>query len=84
MASKKFIQALELLESEKGIQKEIVLDALKEALEKSYKKNYLGPESVVRVDINEKTGKIRLFEVKTVVENLRIMMNLLMMIIKLN
>ncbi len=70
MASKKFIQALELLESEKGIQKEIVLDALKEALEKSYKKNYLGPESVVRVDINEKTGKIRLFEVKTVVENL--------------
>lgn len=38
MASKKFIQALELLESEKGIQKEVVLEALKEALEKSYKK----------------------------------------------
>ena len=45
MASKKFIQALDLLESEKGIKKEIVLDALKEALEKSYKKNYGGPES---------------------------------------
>ena len=40
MASKKFIQALELLESEKGIEKEVVLEALKEALEKSYKKNY--------------------------------------------
>ena len=34
MASKKFIQALELLESEKGIEKEVVLEALKEALEK--------------------------------------------------
>lgn len=69
MASKKFIQALELLEAEKGIQKDIVLDALKEALEKSYKKNYAGPESIIRVDINEKTGKIRLYEIKTVVDD---------------
>lgn len=70
MASKKFIQALDLLETERGIKKEVVLDALKEALEKSYKKNYSGPDSVVRVEINEKTGKIRLFEIKTVVEEL--------------
>jgi len=69
MASKKFIQALELLESEKGIKKEIVLDALKEALEKSYKKNYGGSESVIRVDINENTGKIRLYEIKKVVDD---------------
>lgn len=69
MASKKFIQALELLESEKGIQKEIVLDALKEALEKSYKKNYGGPESIIRVEINENTGKIRLYEIKHVVDD---------------
>lgn len=69
MASKKFIQALELLESEKGIQKEVVLDALKEALEKSYKKNYAGPESIIRVEINEKNGKIRLYEIKHVVDD---------------
>lgn len=69
MASKKFIQALELLESEKGIQKEVVLDALKEALEKSYKKNYAGSESIIRVEINEKTGKIRLYEIKHVVDD---------------
>lgn len=69
MASKKFIQALDLLESEKGIQKEVVLDALKEALEKSYKKNYGGPESIIRVDINETTGKIRLYEIKHVVDD---------------
>ncbi len=69
MASKKFIQALELLEAEKGIQKEVVLDALKEALEKSYKKNYAGSESIIRVEINEKTGKIRLYEIKHVVDD---------------
>lgn len=69
MASKKFIQALDLLESEKGIKKEIVLDALKEALEKSYKKNYAGSESIIRVDINETTGKIRLYEIKHVVDD---------------
>ncbi|MEG0451622.1 MAG: transcription termination factor NusA [Coprobacillus sp.] len=69
MASKKFIQALELLESEKGIKKEVVLDALKEALEKSYKKNYAGTESIVKVDIHENSGKIRLFEIKHVVDD---------------
>ena len=69
MASKKFIQALELLEEEKGIKKEIVLEALKEALEKAYKKNYAGSESIIRVDINENSGKIRLFEIKHVVDD---------------
>ncbi len=69
MASKKFIQALDLLESEKGIKKEVVLEALKEALEKSYKKNYGGSESIVRVEINDKTGKIRLYEIKHVVDD---------------
>ena len=69
MASKKFIQALELLETEKGIKKETVLDALKEALEKSYKKNYGGSESIIRVDINDKNGKIRLYEIKHVVDD---------------
>lgn len=69
MASKKFIQALDLLESEKGIKQEIVLDALKEALEKSYKKNYGGPESIIRVEINEINGKIRLYEIKHVVDD---------------
>ncbi len=66
--NKKFLEALEILETERGIQKEVVLDALKEALEKSYKKNYLSPDSIVRVDINPKNAKISLHEIKTVVE----------------
>ena len=66
--NKEFIKALEVLETERGIKKEIVLDALKEALEKSYKKNYLSPDSIVRVDIDPRTAKISLHEIKTVVE----------------
>ncbi len=67
--NKKFIEALNILENERGIKKEVVLDALKEALEKSYKKNYLSPDSIVRVDINPLTAQISLHEIKTVVDD---------------
>ena len=43
---------------------------LKESIAKAYKKNYLNPDANVRVEINEKTGKFRLFELRTVVEDL--------------
>ena len=69
-ATKAFIKALDALEEERGIAKATVLDALKEALEKSYKKNYLGPDSIVNVEIDEETGKIRLFEIKHVVDDI--------------
>jgi N utilization substance protein A len=68
-STKAFIKALDALEEERGIAKATVLDALKEALEKSYKKNYLGPDSIVNVEIDEETGKIRLFEIKHVVDD---------------
>ena len=41
MASKKFIQALELLEAEKGIQKEIVLDASTAVAEKAIRIRFM-------------------------------------------
>lgn len=68
-SAKNFILALNALEEERGISKQVVLDALKEALEKSYKKNYLGPDSIVNVTIDENTGKIRLYEIKHVVDD---------------
>lgn len=70
MASKKFMTALNLLCEEKGIEKEVFLDMLTESIEKAYKKNYLNPDAKVRVEINEKTGKFRLFEIRTVVDDL--------------
>lgn len=71
MAAKKsktpnFIDALNLLEQERGIDKMTVLDALKEALEKAYKKNYAGSESIIRCTIDGETGRIRLFDIKQV------------------
>lgn len=69
MSSKKIIEALDILENERGIKKEIVIDALKEALEKSYKRNYLCQEANVRVEINPKNFKISLFEIRTVVDD---------------
>ena len=54
----------------KGIEKDVFLEMLKESIAKAYKKNYMVPEANVRVEINEKTGKIRLFEIRTVVDDL--------------
>ncbi|HAN57894.1 MAG TPA: transcription termination/antitermination protein NusA [Erysipelotrichaceae bacterium] len=68
-SAKNFIKALNALEEERGISKQTVLDALSEALEKSYKKNYLGPDSIVKVHIDDVTGKIELFEIKHVVDD---------------
>ncbi|WP_249030457.1 transcription termination factor NusA [Tannockella kyphosi] len=68
--SKKFLDALHLLSEEKGIDVETFLEMLREAIEKAYKKNYLNPDANVRVIINEKNGKIRLFELRTVVDDL--------------
>ena len=65
----KFIDALNLLEQERGIEKATVLDALKESLEKSYKKNYSGSESIVNVEIDYETGDIHLYEIKNVVDD---------------
>ena len=70
MSTKKIIEALDILENERGIKKEVVIEALKEALEKSYKKNYLCPEANVRVEINPKNFRISLFEIRTVVDDL--------------
>ncbi len=66
--NKKIIEALDSLEKDRGIKKEVVIDELKEALEKSYKRNYLSPDSIVRVDIDPNTFKITMHEIKTVVE----------------
>ncbi|WP_296878129.1 transcription termination factor NusA [Thomasclavelia sp.] len=70
MAGKKFMDALNTLIEEKGIEKDVFLDMLKESIAKAYKKNYLSPDANVRVEINEKTGKFRLFELRTVVDDL--------------
>lgn len=66
MDSKKFKIALEALAKEKGIDKDLIYDAMELALTSAYKKNYHSLSNV-RVDINRKTGEIKIFSYKTVV-----------------
>ena len=68
--TKALIQAIDLIEQEKGISKEAIILALKEALEKAYRKQ-LGSidDALVRADIDLKKGVIKLYQLKTVVEN---------------
>ncbi len=67
--SAELLKLIEVLELEKGISKEAIIDALKEALAKAYRK-HLGSidDALVRVDINPVTGVIEVFEQKKVVE----------------
>lgn len=66
MDSKKFKVALEALAKEKGIDKDLIYDAMELALTSAYKKNYHSLSNV-RVDINRETGEIKIFSYKTVV-----------------
>nr|WP_244986914.1 transcription termination factor NusA [Oceanobacillus caeni] len=59
--------ALNSLSEEKGIDKEILLEALEAALISAYKKNFKSASNV-RVELNENTGKMAVFSRKTVVE----------------
>lgn len=65
--NKELIGALDALEKEKGIKKEIVIDALEAALVSAYKRNY-GQAQNVEVDFDARKGNIKVYAVKTVVE----------------
>jgi N utilization substance protein A len=60
-------QSIELLSKEKGIERQIVLDAVKDSLLMAAKKHYRTNENYI-AELNEKTGSIDLFAVKKVVE----------------
>ncbi|EDP23692.1 transcription termination factor NusA [Parvimonas micra ATCC 33270] len=62
-----FLRALDEIEREKGVSKEIIFDSLEKALLKSYEKNF-GEYENVKININRTTGKVELFAIKTVVE----------------
>lgn len=62
-----FIDALASLEREKGISKDVILDAIEAALISSYKRNF-NTSSNVKVDVNRETGGVKVYARKTVVE----------------
>jgi transcription termination/antitermination protein NusA len=70
MNFKEFLAAIQALEGNRNITKEIVLDALEEALVKAYRKHIEVPDALVRVEIDQTTGEVRLFQQFKIVENI--------------
>ena len=67
--NKEFIDAIYDLEKEKGISKDILIEAIESALVSAYKKNY-GTSQNVRVNIDREEGDIDVFMRMDVVEEI--------------
>ncbi|WP_088069524.1 transcription termination factor NusA [Gottfriedia luciferensis] len=66
--SSELLTALEIIEREKGISKDVVIEAIEAALISAYKRNFNQAQNV-RVDFNLHNGSIRVFARKEVVSN---------------
>lgn len=62
-----FMEALNAIEKERGISKDILIDAFESALIAAYKRNY-GTTGNVRAVVDRDTGEVQVFASKTVVE----------------
>ena len=67
MDSKEFLTALELVAKEKGIDKEIIFEAIEASLVSACKKHF-GTSQNIKVDMNRENGEVKCFTQKTVVE----------------
>ncbi len=66
--SAELILALEQLEKEKGIKKEIIIEAIEAALISAYKKNF-GSAMNVKVNIDRVTGDVKVFALRKIAED---------------
>lgn len=62
-----FIAALDQIEREKSVSKDVLLEAIEAALISAYKRNFSSVQTA-KVDIHPKTGEIRVFSMRDVVE----------------
>ena len=62
-----FLHALDDIEREKGVSKDILLEAIETALYSAYKKDF-GTKENVRVEIKSQSGQVKVYALKTVVE----------------
>ena len=65
--NKEFIQAVEDISKEKGIDAEQIYSAIEEALKTGLKKKF-GDNENIRVEMNRETGEIKLFAIYRIVE----------------
>ena len=69
MKLKDFMAAMQAIETDRKLSKEVVVDALQEALAKAFRKHIEIPDALVRVDVNEKSGDIKVYQQRLIVEN---------------
>ena len=67
MDGKEFLKAVDLVVKEKHIDKEIIFEAMRNALTSAYKKNAKSKNNNVKVLINENNGDIKVYSYFTVV-----------------
>ena len=65
---KKLVEAMALIEDDRKISHEVIVESLKEAMEKAYRKQVELPDIMVRVDINDK-GVISVYQQYNVVSD---------------
>ena len=66
-----FLKAIELLAEEKNLSKEVVLETVEAALAAAYRKDYGNPRQKVKLTIDQKSGKVDVFLLKEVVEEVK-------------
>src|SRR5947209_3642310 len=62
------MKALEQIEEEKGIGKEVIIEAIEAALLSAYKKNYGASAQNMRIEVDRDTGEMRAYQIRTIVE----------------
>jgi N utilization substance protein A len=65
---KDFTSAIAQIAEEKGIAKEKVLETIEQAIAAAYKKEYGTKNEVVRAKMDEESGEVKFWQVKTVVD----------------
>ena len=64
------LEAINQIAKEKEIDKNIIIDALEQALISAYRRNFGKESEAVKVEFDQQTGEIRVFALKEVVERL--------------
>ena len=67
--NREFIEALDEIEAERGVPKDVIIESICSALVSSYKKNYNTASNVdIDISISEDDGSVHVFNLKNVVE----------------
>ena len=70
MDHKQFVLAINQICEEKGISKEVAIDVVEAALAAAYKKEYCEKGQIIKVNFDEVSGDMKVFQVKIVAEEL--------------